>query len=313
MPRPPAAKATGNWKQGAQLSEAGGLALLSCGRCSRLNIAGGGAGPDIAPAPPRRFSAACNAIRSIAGAGMAGTGRRRKRANCETVSKAASARPGLAWPRSQPDPPSQIDEDGKESGRAHGPAGRKRVHALAGPAAALLLRELHIHGEMDAAFRRNKAALAELCIPDEQAILRRVGRREASRCLRGLMTRQGADDFHRRVGAALDLSTTRSYIANVIFHFLLPSPASAFAAGGVHDAIVASQDLFRPRQRLPLRRMEPRLPGGERDESPHVSSQGAFSMNFAALRKFMAGLPQVSLRRIRSRRGVGIPKCSGTD
>ena len=74
-----------------------------------------------------------------------------ERANCECVAKVMKARPRLAWPGSKPDPPCQLDEDGCEIDRVHGPARREHEQVVVGPAAALPLPQIHLHGPMDAA------------------------------------------------------------------------------------------------------------------------------------------------------------------
>ena len=54
------------------------------------------------------------------------------------------ARPRLAWPGSKPDPPCQLDEDGREIDRVHGPARREHEQVFVGPAAALPLPEIRL-------------------------------------------------------------------------------------------------------------------------------------------------------------------------
>ena len=62
-----------------------------------------------------------------------------ERANCECVSKVMKAWPRLAWPGSEPDPPCQFDEDGREIDRMHGPASREHEQVFVGPTAVLPL------------------------------------------------------------------------------------------------------------------------------------------------------------------------------
>ena len=81
--------------------------------------------------------------------------------------------------------------------------------------------------------------------------------------------RQGDQPVRQRVPRlGIDsLSTTRSFIGNFIFHFLLPFTAGTSVVDCVQDANVASPDRFRTWKRLALRRAEPRLAGNEHDEA----------------------------------------------
>ena len=97
------------------------------------------------------------------------------------MAKVMKARPRLAWPGSKPDPPCQLDEDGREIDRVHGSARREHEQVIVGPAAALPLPQIRLHGPVDAALQRDQAALAELRLPDQQAIRRQIRQQQARR------------------------------------------------------------------------------------------------------------------------------------
>ena len=97
------------------------------------------------------------------------------------MAKVMKAWPRLAWAGSKPDPPCQLDEDGREIDRVHGPARREHEQVVVGPAAALPLPQIRLHGPMDAAFQRDEATHAELRLSDQQAIRRQVRQQQACR------------------------------------------------------------------------------------------------------------------------------------
>ena len=102
-------------------------------------------------------------------------------AGCKGVPQIMKARPRLAWSGSKPETPCQLDEDGREIDRVHGPARREHEQVFVGPAIALPLPEVGIHGPVDAAIQRHEAALAELRMPDQQPVRRQVRQQEAGR------------------------------------------------------------------------------------------------------------------------------------